>query len=879
MSNKYFAFNDREIGFFESGEGIEIKVLEPIAHGSVETVDAWGRVCGIHPIEGEMIALGKYPVGWYRVFAKDENGNRIDHDYFAFTVTVPLESRYKGDTCFATDIAGEYEGSTIRRAEEIIRITKLQGFELTRGRSDIVKWSDNVLEYRKKVKESGLRTMAVAMNHYKAMPKIASIDLREIYNLFKEGVSYNEVVSDIVELVNEPDLMYSSPALADSLTAYCKAAFLGIADSEPSPYAAMPGLALGRDCLYSDIMLQNGMMDYSPVYNFHGYDQLAPLATYGRKVALSYAPEGENKVTYMSENGKKVWCGSDEVAYDDHMLAQARYAVTASTGILSLGIDKWFWFISRAFLEAGGGFGSLHAWSYQPYPVSASLANLTYVLGKGEYVGKIADLPEKCSGYMFDNGMGENVAVLFAPKECEVKLYANEVTVVDLFGGESRALCDADGTITLKASADPIFIRFGGQADERNYYRSSMRVKTMEKTAYGKNKRVVLNALWQDQDLSQPLVMQKGYLTEGGKVEHITLRIYNFNDTSISGEVFVNLEYNDQFTVEIEDKYFSVEPMGESRVNITLKANEGCMNSSGDIKFGAIAEGIGEVTPAVCRYWFKAENMPVADEDIVRFKDFIYPENWDLTNICDPGYIETETDEINQSITFKPNHGGGYAQWHFPVLKVKNPEGLEGTDGIVFRKKNNLETRNEDKMTVFVLTKDGRAFWSGHSSAAPTSLEWKTVTYPWETFGLYSSPEGFNDIRPFIPTEIVMIRVGVSGTSPEIMPETEIKDLGAYYDRFGATMPHPYSISFDNVTEGQIFKSVDGFMLKATMPPVKLDDIRAYIGKERVEAHILEDGKVGVDVSKLGRGEYTVQISGKTETDYRYVSFVTFYVN
>lgn len=877
MTNNYVSFADRKIGFFELGEPITLKIGSWAFASTLETVDAWGKAYAEHKICGDRLVLEGYPVGWYRIFLKNKFGERIDHEYIAFTVTVPESARYKDESCFATDIAGEYEPKTMEIAEDIIRATKLQGFKLTRGRTNVGEWEDRVLEYRRKVRDGGLDTMAVAMNHYSSMPKIAEIDLRDIYTLFKDSQTYNDVVSEIVELVNEPDLMYSSPALPDALTAYCKAAFLGISDSEPSPNAAMPGLALGRDGLYSDIMMQNGMLDYSPIYNFHGYEQIASLAAYARRVSLAYAPEGESRVTFMSENGKKAWCGVDDVVKDADMMAMSRYAVNVSVDVLSYGIEKWFWFISRAYLEAGGGFGSYHAWTHQPYSVTAALSNLTYQLGRGEYVGRLAALPEKSTGYVFDNGMGAHVAVLHSPEECEVKLYADKVTVIDLFGGESQIGSGGEGVITVKVSRDPIFVRFPGYSDERNYYKTSYKLRSLGKIEYTRRHRVVLNALWRDQDLTQALVMQKGYLTQGGKDEHITLRIYNFNNETVKGRVFVNTEYNDHFAVEIADPSFSVEPFGEARVEIVLKAADGHMNCAGDVKFGALVDGIGEVSAAVSRYWFKVNDMQVADGDIVRFKDFIYPENWNLLNIEAPGYIETETDEEEESITFHPYHNDGYSQWYFPVYNVVNPEIFEGTDGIIFRKRNDFETKH-DKMTVFLLTKDGRSYWSGHASAAPTSCEWRTVTYPWETFGLYGSPEGMNDIRPFVPGDIVKIRVGVSGTSRGDMPSVTVKDLGVYYDRFGATLAHPHKIKLEGIVPNQVLESVENACLTATLPDVALDDIRVFDGKERIYSFTRDGRHIEIDISRFARGEHIIQVSAKTKTDYRYSSFIIFFV-
>lgn len=875
---KYLMFVDRNIGMFEKTEQIKICINNDVdgIEGkklSLETVDPFGKAVACHTIEDCTADLGCYPVGWYRVYVMADGERVVDQEYFAFTVTVPYANRYKGESCFATDIAGEYEPRTMRVAEEVVRAAKLQGFELARGRSKTAKWDETSTEYREKLRDGGMKTMSVCMNGYQSMPKIRELDLRDVYNVFKDAPEMNEVKSDIIELVNEPDLMYANPALPDAITAYCKMACIGVADSVSKPYVAMPGLALGRDDIYSDIMMQNGILEYSPIYNFHGYDQLAPLSIYARKVSLSYAPDGEARTSYMTENGKKAWCGDDDVLYDDHMMNMAKYSVTASSEMLSGGLDKWFWFISRAFLESGGGFGSYHAWTHQPYPVTASLANMTYQLGRGLFAGRLASLPEKCSGYLFDNGEGCHVATLWSPESCEVTLKANHVTRIDLFGKEEQI--EGDGKVTVEVNEYPCFVRFEGRADEKDYYKTDFDVTPLRTLTYTKAQRVVPNVLWMDQDLSQAMVMQKGYLLKGGKSESLVLRIYNMNGEAVKGKAYIVAEYPDQLDITIDDPCFEIEPWGEARINITLDPKCGCMNCVGDIKFGAVLEGLGEIVGAVCRYWFKAEDMPIADEDIVEFKDYTNVENWDIKNIDSTGYIETEVE--GEELTFHIFHGEKHAQWVFPVYTVQNPEILDGTDGIVLRKKNSFMT-NRDKLTAFILTKDGRSFWSGHSSGAFTSTDWRTVTYPWETFTLYSSPEGLNDIRPLIPSEIVKVRIGVSGTSKITMPDISIKKFGAYYDRLGTTVPHPEKIRFEGIEEGEKCSDIKSRILVAYLPERELCDVRVFIGKKKAEKWSVDGKIVNIDVSHLERGEHVVQVSAKTATDYRYMEVITFFV-
>ena len=152
------------------------------------------------------------------------------------------------------------------------------------------------------------------------------------------------------------------------------------------------------------------------------------------------------------------------------------------------------------------------------------------------------------------------------------------------------------------------------------------------------------------------------------------------------------------------------------------------------------------------------------------------------------------------------------------------------------------------------------------------------MTYPWETFGLYSSPEGMNDIRPFIPSDIVSIRVGVSGTSSNTMPEVEIKDLGVYYDRFVCTAPHPQKIVFEGVVEGEIINEPHGRYVTAVLPDVELDDVRVFDGHIRLDRFDLDGKHVIIDLTGLERGEHVLQVSARSELNYRYSSFITFYI-
>lgn len=890
MKNEEIAaitFSDRRLGFYESFEDVlfEMDFADALSNAReylLEIKDSWGKTVKEVLLQAEigqdkLIAeLGRFPLGWYRLYLRKKDSEDVINDYMAFIVTVPVSERKYRDTTVAADVAAEYEPQTMAFGEEFVRTLKLQGFDWIRGRTNICKWDDEILRFRKQITDAGIKVTSLSTNDMYNMPKIKSMDLRDTYRTYKVGPSLNEISSEMYELQNESDLFFNTPALPDSLTAYSKAAVIGLMDSGKNPFVSMTGMAFSTDAIYYELLLQNGILDYSNIYNYHGYDGIESKASFARKSVLAYSPKNATRAVYMTENGKKVWADDDEIVYEDQQFEMCRYAMTASAKILAEGTDKWFWFIARAFLEAGGGFGNMHAWTHQPYPVASTLSNLTYQLGKGIYIGKLSDLPEKTWGYLFDHGE-HDVAILYSRGENEIKLPAERLTVVDMFGCEKEFHADSNGLITLTSTKDPVFIVFHSRANEAIYYKSAYKIIECEKLTFTETQRVVLNAVWDDQDLMNSLIMQKGYLFNEADEQRVTLRVYNLNGKPISGRAYVEKEYENHFDVTVQNPNFTAEAWERADIEIVLKTTgKATMNSAGDLKFGVVLDNGEEPSAAVCRYWFKADDMKVADEDIVKFEGFTDEANWNLKNIMAPGSIRMETDEAEQSITIKADHGGEYAQWFFPEYFVKNPEIFDGADGIIFRRKHSADAKT--KLTAFLCLKDGRSYWSGESSGVKMTEDWKTVTFPWETFMIYASSEGFNDPRPFDPKQIYMVRIGASGTPKDFIPDTTVKDFGIYYDRFNATTAHPGSILIEGIEEAHHYSNAKDLHVVATLPSDVIGDVRVHVGKTLYPNWKLCGNRVEIDLTELGRGEYVLQVSGKTKMNYRYTKYTTFFI-
>ena len=881
---KNVSFFDRKIGYFERREKVLMEIaffekrIESYAY-TIEITDGWGEVFLTRRTVAErgcdrcIVDLGHFPIGWYRITLQSESGE-VFNDYFAFAVTVNLSERCElEDTTLATDVAAEYEPKTMELGDEFVRSLKLLGFPWLRGRTNMTKWGEQVTEYRERLKAAGFKVTSASTDDMYNLPKIREMDLRDTYQKYKDAPAKNAITNEMYEIQNEADLFFSHPPLPDTHTAYCKAAFIGLLDSGVDAFTSMTSTAFCADTIYYDLTLQNGVLDYSNIYNFHGYEGIESKAAYARKSVLAYSPENSIRPSYMTENGKKVWAGGDGVALFDQLQSMCRYAVKSCAKILAEGSEKWFWFISRAFLEAGGGFGNAHAWTQQPYPIAAVTANLTYQLGKGKYKGKISDMPEKAHGYLFDRGV-EDVAIIFGTERQTITFKSNKLIVADMFGKETELVSDSE-RITVEITGDPIFVRFCGRIDGDSYYKTSFDLLECKKLEFSEEQRVVLNPVWEDQDLSRAIIMQKGYLFNEKDEQRVTLRIYNFNDHTVDGRAYVVAEYPDHFDIEIKSSEFTLEPFGRKDIDIVIRTTgRAKMNSMGDILFGADLSNGRKVSSAVARYWFKLDDMQLPAEDIKAFDGFLDEKNWNLKNIMHPGKMSFEKN--GDEITLKADHGGGYAQWYFPEFFVKDAEIFEGADGIVLRRKHSHNVKT--KLTAFICTEDGRSYWSGDASGVAYTDEWKTIVYPWDTFILFSSPEGFNDPRPFDPKKIYKVRIGASGTPSECIPDTTIKDFGIFYDNMGATKPHPNSIEFNGVEEGMKYDSAEGLKLIATLPEDADGNIRVFLGKTAYTNYSVDGNKVVVDLSSLGRGEYTLQVSCRTKVNYMYSKYVTFYV-
>ena len=895
-------FSDRIIGFYENTENVMLEIdysmkLDREKKYNLYIEDAWQRPVMDKEIVAKtgnkaLFSLGKFKNGWYRIYVKD--GGAVLNDYLAFTVVTPFSELTNKDSCIATDVAATYDYYCMDMPEEIARVLKLQGFNWIRERSNT--WYEREKEENDTLaaeRKAGLNITSITEYKYGEVNKIKEFDLYEVYKDFRDVTKLNPALVDMYEFQNEPDLWKRPPELAESQIAMHKAVTIGLLDSGEDPYVAMAGNAYIGDYPYFELQLQNDMMKYSNIYNFHAYHGLAAKSQYARKVSNAYSPEDNIRPTFATENGVACTPADDGVFPVDEQKRQARYAITGAVDLLTTGTDKRFYFLSRPWGSPAGSSGTFHTTTYQPYPITAVLANMITQMGEANYKGVMQNMPEGVNGYLFDDGVGNDVAVFYSSNQNYINLKADKIKYVDMYGYEEYKYADKEGNIKLLVSEDPIFAKFDGRCSESLYYNANYDVCKLKKITLDTNDRIVLNPIWEDQDYNDTLIMSKGFIFQGEENEeqHISLRTYNLNDEEVEGTIEITPEYEGVFDITVENPDFKLGPFEQTVIKITLKAKGKIEpGTSGDIKFcGKLKDG-RELSPAVSRYWFYQMSQKVKDEDITVFEGYEYPENWDLLNIEVPGIITAETDEENRKITMHIDHNGGRVGWFFPGFNMVDDAAqtaetrakMKESDGIVLKRQNTGNGEGGyNNTTLFVGMADGRSYWSGDGSGVPFSTDEVTLTFPWEVFALYSSPLGLNDVRDFNPEEIVRISVGVSGsTADKPIPDQTIWDFGVYKASSDIQTAHGGKLTFEGAENEQHFKNASELKLAAILPENEpVDDIRVVLGTKIYDKWKREGNKAIIDTSDLKKGYYTFNVSAANNVNYRYISFVNLYID
>lgn len=477
-------------------------------------------------------------------------------------------------------------------------------------------------------------------------------------------------------------------------------------------------------------------------------------------------------------------------------------------------------------------------------------------------------LPEGVSGHLFDNGLGSDVAVLWADSEQTVTIQADGVLLSDLYGRETRRTADGTGSVAIACTQDPVFVLFDARCDSINYYPVETSRAVVQHSALQVQDRVVLQPLWQGQHIPDVAIRTNGYVLDAGQTATVLVNVYNLNEVSVTGTLEVRQTGQD-FMVQVEEPHFTLRPWETAQIAVTLIGQD-CAEAGekGKIWFGGQLQDGRNLSPAVSAYQFRMTGSELIDQNVTLFPAFSNPANWNLQNAA-PN-TSTMTDNGDGSYTVK-NIFTTSEIWAFPQMRVADATVLQGTTGITFDRICAADSTME-KTSVMIYMKDDRVYYSGEAFSVPYTDEWERLVFPWEIFTLYSSPAGNVEIREFHPSDIASIAIGISGGRQD-QPAYTVKNFGYY------TLAQTQEISVTGVESGKIYQQGELSRFTVTFPVEDYRDIRVINHTTPYENWLWrEDRKVVVNTDTLDSGYYRFYISVRDDMNLAKTVVVAFYI-
>ncbi|MGW6904916.1 hypothetical protein [Streptomyces sp. NPDC054940] len=260
---------------------------------------------------------------------------------------------------------------------------------------------------------------------------------------------------EALQLSNEPDVD-TTRSTGDAHAAFVKAAALGIKDAcDEPPLVVLPGLAQAGP--FQDLMLANDVVRYADVWAFHGYpdpaeqDDPAFPGAADEQHALARRHGADEVPLWMTECGAFLETSGDLNPALERV--QARFLVRSMVEGLAAGNGRQFWFAGPPLHDDGVYFGLLDR-DFGPLPAYSAFAALTSLLGAAHFVGPVRHPPAGVRGFVFDDGCGQRVTVVWAERPARVRVPVAGVAY-DIMG---RPLADLTEGPAVIASPDPVYV-------------------------------------------------------------------------------------------------------------------------------------------------------------------------------------------------------------------------------------------------------------------------------------------------------------------------------------------------------------------------------------------------------------------------------------
>lgn len=513
-------------------------------------------------------------------------------------VTHELSERGKTDERFAVDLASTWHANS-RQRKQYAELIKLMGVSNVRERirlGDIYEESTGKVSLSKylpalqTLQEFGFDTI-ITFHDYPAslsaaQQKVMPANLLETYRLIKAAA---DAAGDLVsawEIWNEQDVVHFGNDYPDEYAAFLKAAAIALSDSEANPVKVLGAFA--RDPYYSKFgvwMLENRVLDYVDVYNYHSYVFSGPSATPSADLAAinKHIEAATNwgrasLPLWQTETGTIHSEGTVEIRSKDSLMQQARYVALSAVQNAALGVERTYQYLFLPY--AGGDDISLLGHNETVYPAYLTYANLTYYLSGAQFLGSVER--ENFSGYVLSRSGGGELMMLWSNKVTAAQIaVSGNVSLSDAYGSVT-ALQAENGKVKVQIGSSPIYVITDGSFSEEEYQSMAVSYDPVEKARFSPAQRIVISPTFSSENAPVMPTLEtvkenfegvdSGYQFNKGEKAAVTVTVYNFNDSPMSGTVRASVPQG--FSVDTAPKRVSLEPYGSAVLTFTLAAKD-----------------------------------------------------------------------------------------------------------------------------------------------------------------------------------------------------------------------------------------------------------------------------------------------------------------
>lgn len=571
--------------------------------------------------------------------------------------------------------------------------------------------------------------------------RAACDDLRDIHRFAAELAGRWRGVVQAWEVWNEPDISFFSHP-ASEMAAFQKAAWLGYRSVDSEVLILGPSMAHGA-CPHSAGLLENGIADYLDIWNWHIYADPSAYAARADGWRAQLAEHGASKPIWVTEAGDRV-PGPDGVLTPESRRHQAAFLSRAFPQALAAGVEKHFWFIFPFYREAEIGWGLLGTGNREPFPGLPALAAATWALGRGDYLGRLAGLPDEARALAFARGDGSACLAVWREDDqpAELALPLDWAAVSEAAGYLGTPLPRGDGPVRLNlARAASYLLLDADRLPPLELRPPAPEVPLSPPPGLpAAVVRIVVSEATVDKDAD-------AYQVEPDRLTPLTVQVYNFGAEPLRGE----LRLTAPAAVVIEPARFAVElPPGEMvafPASVTLPANKARAQVRGEV-----VAGERRSSPAVVNLMLDLNRIvPLAEQPL----GLDAPERWER-NIAGHG-TQTASAGADGGVRFEFAFTGAGDPWAYPQARFEPALEASEFSGVRFE----YRTEPTDMGVVrFMAVEQGGLSWMT-AAGLPGSAEWRQATIPFDRLVAMGSPPPGHG--PTIDTSrLTLLRIGAN---------------------------------------------------------------------------------------------------------------------